>query len=145
MTPAQMAVHLQSKGEPKCEAMDAFFIALFEGCGKGLHKEIHKKKTYLDAAVQDEASQKNLLSSIEMFCANLPANASKEIALLLKILYDEEILEEEQILLWSDAVPATKGVSNDSDRSKAAFVRKSARPFVDWLRNAEAESEENVE
>jgi translation initiation factor 5 len=145
MTPAQLAAHLQSKGEPKSEAMDAFFVALFEGCGKGLHKEIAKKKTYLDAAVQDEASQKDLLAAIETFCGDLPANASKEIALLLKILYDEEILEEEQILLWYDAVPATNGAANGSDGSKAALVRKSARPFVDWLRSAEAESEEDDE
>ncbi|KAG0596927.1 hypothetical protein M758_UG296400 [Ceratodon purpureus] len=144
-TPAQLAAYLQSKCEPKSEAMDAFFVALFEGCGKGLHKEIAKKKTYLDAAVQDEASQKDLLSAIETFCAEIPANACKEIALLLKILYDEEILEEEQILLWYDAVPATNGASNGSDGSKAALVRNSARPFVDWLRSAEAESEEDDE
>jgi len=140
MTPAQLAAHLQSKGEPTSEAMDAYFVALFEGCGKGLHKEIAKKKTYLDAAVQDESSQKDLLRAIEAFCRELPANASKEIALLLKVLYDEEILEEEQILLWYDAVPAAGNGSGDG--SKGAAVRKSARPFVDWLRSAEAESEE---
>jgi len=143
MTPAQLAVHLQSKAEPNCEAMDAYFVALFEGCGKGLHKEISKKKTYLDAAVQDEDSQKDLLSAIEAFCSALPANASKEIALLLKVLYDDEILEEEQILLWYDAVPAAANGAGDGP--KGAAVRKSSRPFVDWLRSAEAESEEDDE
>lgn len=146
MTPAQLAVHLsdlQNQVEPKCEVMDAYFVALFEGCGKGLHKEISKKNAYLDAAVQDEGSQKDLLSAIEAFCSDLPANASKEIALLLKVLYDEEILEEEQILLWYDAVPAAANGAGDG--SKSAAVRKSARPFVDWLRSAEAESEEDDE
>lgn len=143
MTPAQLAVHLQSKVKPKSEAMDAYFVALFEGCGKGLHKEISKKKSYLDAAVQDEVSQKELLSAIESFCSDLPANASKEIALLLKVLYDEEILEEEQILFWYDAVPAA--ANGSVAVSKGASVRKSARPFVDWLRSAEAESEEDDE
>ncbi|XP_024375844.1 probable eukaryotic translation initiation factor 5-1 [Physcomitrium patens] len=137
MTPAQMAVQL-NKASPRSEAMDAFFVALFEGCGKGLHKEITKKKAYLDAAVQDEISQKDLLAAIETFCCALPPNASKEIPLLLKVLYDEEILEEEQILLWYDAVPSTNGSAN----SPGALVRKSALPFVDWLRSAEAESEE---
>ncbi|KAG0561862.1 hypothetical protein KC19_9G098600 [Ceratodon purpureus] len=139
MTPAQVVAHLQSKGEPKKEAMEALFVALFEGCGKGLHKEIAKKKTYLDAAVQDESAQKDLLSAIETFCSELPANASKEIALLLKVLYDEEILEEEQILLWYEAG------NGAGDGPKRAAVRKSARPFVDWLRSAEAESEEEDE
>ncbi|KAG0606096.1 hypothetical protein M758_9G113400 [Ceratodon purpureus] len=139
MTPAQVVAHLQSKGEPKKEAMEALFVALFEGCGKGLHKEIAKKKTYLDAAVQDESAQKDLLSAIETFCSELPANASKEIALLLKVLYDEEILEEEQILLWYEAGDGA------GDGPKRAAVRKSARPFVDWLRSAEAESEEEDE
>lgn len=141
MTPGQLAAHLQSKGEARSEVMEALFTTMFEGCGKGLHKEVAKKKTYLDAAVQDEGSQKDLLSAIEGFCSELPANASKEIALLLKVLYDAEILEEEQIILWYDAVPAA-GVNGSSDGAKGAAVRKSARPFVDWLRSAEAESEE---
>ncbi|XP_024377973.1 probable eukaryotic translation initiation factor 5-1 [Physcomitrium patens] len=143
MTPAQMAAILNN-AEPQSEAMDAFFVALFEGCGKGLHKEISKKKAYLDAVVQDETSQKHLLAAIETFCAALPLNASKEIALLLKVLYDAEILEEEQILLWYDAVPSGKSSANGSGAgSKAACVRKSALPFIDWLRSAEAESEED--
>jgi translation initiation factor 5 len=58
-------------------------------------------------------------------------------------LYDEKILEEEQILQWYDAVPVTNGAANGSEGSKAALVRKSARPVVDWLRSAEAESEED--
>lgn len=111
---------------------------------KGLHKEISKKKAYLDTVVQDETSQKHLLAAIETFCAALPLNASKEIALLLKVLYDAEILEEEQILLWYDAVPSGKSSANGSGAgSKAACVRKSALPFIDWLRSAEAESEED--
>lgn len=137
MTPAQVAAVLEGNGEPKGEAMDAYFVALFEGCGKGLHKEIQKKKAYLEAAVQDERSQKELMRAIEAFCGELPANASKEIALLLKVLYDEEILEEEHILAWHDA-----GKGSAGNGSKGAAVRKSAQPFVDWLRSAEAESEE---
>lgn len=141
MTPAQLAVHLQNKGEPKAEVMDAYFVALFEGQTKGLNKEISRKKNYLEAVAQDEISQKNLLAAIETFCAKLPADASKEIALVLKALYDQEILEEEQILIWFDSKPTSNG--SGVDESKAASVRKCAQRFIDWLRSAEAESEED--
>lgn len=141
-TPSQLAAHMQSKSEPKQELMDAYFIALFEGLTKGLSKEVGKKKQYLDAVVQEESSQKELLSAIESFCSALPADAGKEVAILLKTLYDGEILEEEQILLWFDNKPAMNG---SGPNATATQVRKWAQPFVDWLRSAEAESEEDDE
>lgn len=63
---------------------------------------------------------------------------------MLKKLYDSDIVDEEVILKWYDA-----GASCNSDVgvSKAAgtVVREQAKPFVEWLREAEEESDEDDE
>jgi translation initiation factor 5 len=141
-TSAQLAAYLQSKEEPRTEVMNAYFEALFGGLTKGLSNEVGKKKQYLKVVVQDEDSQAKLLGAIEAFCSSLPANAGKEIAMLLKVLYDSDILEEEQILLWFDAAQQVASNGVTPPKLKALQVRKFAQPFVDWLRSAEAESEE---
>lgn len=52
---------------------------------------------------------------------------------VLKYLYDEDAVEEEVILKWH----STKS------RGDSAKVKESAKVFVEWLRNADEESEED--
>ncbi|KAK6128751.1 hypothetical protein DH2020_037506 [Rehmannia glutinosa] len=101
---------------------------------KGFAKEVTKKKSYLAAAVaQDEDSQLLLLRAIEEFCKPNPY-AVKEIALVLKALYDADVLEEENIVLWYQ-----EGVAGTN---KGSSIWKNAKPFIEWLQSAESESEE---
>ncbi|KAH7512705.1 hypothetical protein FEM48_Zijuj12G0119000 [Ziziphus jujuba var. spinosa] len=66
---------------------------------KGFVKEVVKKRNYLAAAVaQDEGSQLVLLRALEDFCRKSTSSALKEVALVLKALYDSDILEEECII-----------------------------------------------
>lgn len=123
----------QSAGTPK-EVMDALFAALFEGVEKGFAKEVTKKKNYLAAATQEEGSQMVLLQSIESFCGKGSPDVVKEVALVLKSLYDNDVLEEEFILEWYQ-----KGVNGSNKNSQ---VLKNAKPFIEWLQSAESESEE---
>ncbi|CAI0388710.1 unnamed protein product [Linum tenue] len=115
------------------EKMDTLFMALFEGVEKGLAKEVVKKKKYLAAAIaaQGGDSQLLLLGSIQGFFEK--SGAGKEVALVLKALYDADVLEEEHILQWYGNL---KGANKDSK------IVKSAEPFIDWLQNAESETEE---
>ena len=48
---------------------------------------------------------------------------------MLKMLYDLDILEEDDTVTWYN------GVSDSSD------VKKFAKPFVDWLQSAESEED----
>jgi translation initiation factor 5 len=117
------------------DKMTALFEALFGGVEKGLSKEVVKKKNYLAAAVvQDEGSQILLLQAIESFCGKLSSSVLKEVALVLKALYDADILEEEYIVQWYEA--GLKGTNKDSQ------IWKTAKPFIEWLQSAESESEE---
>nr|POF09270.1 eukaryotic translation initiation factor 5 [Quercus suber] len=120
-------------GTPQ-EVMDALFEALFEGLGKGFAKEVTKKKNYLAAATQEEGSQRFLLHAIESFCAKASPEAAKEVALVLKALYDHDVLEESSIMEWYQ-----QGLSGGK---KASQIWKNVRPVIDWLQSAESESEE---
>ncbi|XP_051124179.1 eukaryotic translation initiation factor 5-like [Andrographis paniculata] len=129
----QFKSFLQSLSGTRQEVLDALFEALFEGVAKGFAKEVAKKKKYLAAAVMEEGSQPLLLNAIESFCGKASPEAIKEVALVLKALYDNDLLEEEFILEWYK-----RGVNGGN---KGAQIWKNAKPFVEWLQNAESESE----
>ncbi|XWS25224.1 hypothetical protein CRYUN_Cryun27aG0051200 [Craigia yunnanensis] len=116
------------------EVMDALFNTLFLDVGKGFAKEVTKKKNYLAAAVEEEGWQVVLLHSIESFCGKANPEAAKEVALVLKVLYDNDILEEEFIMEWY-----LKGVAGSN---KSSQIWKNVKPFIEWLQSAESESEE---
>lgn len=122
-------------GTPQ-EVMDALLEALFKGIGKGFAKEVTKKKSYLAAATQEGGalSQTVLLHAIESFCGKSNPDALKEVALVLKALYDSDVLEEEVILEWYQKGSAGGG--------KSSQIWKNIRPFVEWLQSAESESDE---
>lgn len=132
---SQLQSFLASLSGTPQEVMDALLQALFEGVGKGFAKEVTKKKNYLAAATQEGGplSQTVLLHAIESFCGKANPDALKEVALVLKVLYDSDVLEEEFVLEWYE-----KGlVDNESSQ-----ICKNVKPFVEWLQSAESESEE---
>ncbi|GER38709.1 eukaryotic translation initiation factor [Striga asiatica] len=131
---SQLKPFLESLAGDKQEIIDALFEALFEGVGKGFSKEVVKKKKYLAAAVQEEGSQPMLLHAVESFCGKASSEAVKEVALVLKALYDDDVLEEEFIVEWYE-----KGLKGGN---KGSSIWKNVKPFVEWLQSAESETEE---
>lgn len=133
----QLADHFQmlQRQSSEQEVVNAYFEALLEGVHKNLAKEIGKKKLYLSKVVTDNHRQELLLKAIEVYCTCAPYEVCKEVALVLKMLYDLDMLEEELILTWYDKDPA--GLD-----SKIDTVKTYAKPFVEWLRNAESEDED---
>ncbi|TYH12218.1 hypothetical protein ES288_A06G049400v1 [Gossypium darwinii] len=136
-SPNQLKSFLGSLTGTSKEVMDALFIALFNDVGKGFAKEVTKKKNYIAAAVaatKEERSQVVLLNSIESFCSKASPEAAKEVALVLKVLYDDDILEEEFIMEWYQ-----KGIAGSN---KGSQIWKNLKPFIGWLQTAESESED---
>nr|XP_020155079.2 LOW QUALITY PROTEIN: eukaryotic translation initiation factor 5 [Aegilops tauschii subsp. strangulata] len=131
-TPAQIKAVLSSATLPAKDVTDALFEALFHGAGKGFAKDVKKNNDYLAAAVPDEGAQMLLLQAIEAFCGKCSAEALKEVPVVLKCLYDGDVLEEEAIVQWYDEAVAA---------GKASQVVKNARPFVVWLQVAEPDEE----
>ncbi|KAK7272995.1 hypothetical protein RIF29_14041 [Crotalaria pallida] len=116
------------------EKISALYEAIFDGIDKGFAKEAIKKKGYLVAAVAEEEGSQLLLHAIEEFSSKPNSNALKEVALVLKALYDADVLEEEHIVQWY-----LKGLKGDNKDSQ---IWKNVKPFIDWLQTAESESEE---
>ncbi|PPR88375.1 hypothetical protein GOBAR_AA32309 [Gossypium barbadense] len=138
-SPNQLKSFLGSLTGTSKEVMDALFIALFNDVGKGFAKEVTKKKNYIAAAVaatKEERSQVVLLNSIESFCSKASPEAAKEVALVLKVLYDDDILEEEFIMEWYQ-----KGIAGSN---KGSQIWKNLKPFIEWLQTAESESEDEI-
>ncbi|KAL8188971.1 hypothetical protein R6Q57_029491 [Mikania cordata] len=122
-------------GSPQ-ENANAVYEALLDGVEKGFAKHMLKKKNYLAAVVGEgeEDSQLLLLRAVEDFCGKSNPTAVKEVPLVLKALYDADILEEEYIVKWYE-----EGLSGGN---KSSLIWKNAKPFVEWLQSAESESEE---
>ncbi|KAL3839961.1 hypothetical protein ACJIZ3_024552 [Penstemon smallii] len=132
---SQLKSFLESLSGTPQEITNALFEALFERVGKGFSKEVVKKKKFLGALVQEEkGSQLILLNAIESFCGKASPEAVKEVALVLKALYDNDVLEEEFIVKWFET-----GLNGGN---KGSPIWKNVKPFVDWLQSAESESEE---
>jgi translation initiation factor 5 len=131
-TAAQLKDVLSSSTLAPKDMMHALFEALFHGAGKGFARDVVKNKKYLAAAVPDEGSQMLLLQVIEAFCGKCSAEALKEVPVVLKALYDGDVLEEETIVQWyNEAVAAGKN----------SQVVKNAKPVVEWLQSAESDEE----
>ncbi|KAI5668500.1 hypothetical protein M9H77_18353 [Catharanthus roseus] len=130
---SQLKSFLETLSGTYQEILDALFEALFDGAGKGFAKEVVKKTKYLAVAIK-ENSQLMLLQAIEYFCKKASPEAVKEVALVLKALYDRDLLEEESIVEWYEK--GLKGGNKDSP------IWKNVKPFVEWLQSAESETEE---
>lgn len=130
-TADQMAAHLKliRPCNSQQEVMNAFFDAMFDGVHKGLAKEICRKKQFLIRAIANSHDQALLLGAVEAFFASESLEMCKEVAVSLKTMYDLDVLEEEVVLAWY----------KQGTRNK---VKERARPFVEWLQNAESEEDE---
>lgn len=131
----QLKTFLGSLSGSSQEVINALLEALFEDVGKGFAKVASKKKNYLAVAAQCGGSQMVLLNALESFCGKANVEAVKEVALVLKELYDCDVLEEESILKWYQ-----QGFAGSS---KSSQIWKNVRPFIEWIQNAESESEED--
>ncbi|KAF3523383.1 hypothetical protein F2Q69_00050091 [Brassica cretica] len=133
-TISELKAFISSLSDPLQDVMDALLDALFDGVSKGFTEEVTKKKKYLAAATQEDGSQMHLLNSIGSFFGKKGNDeVCKEMALVLKELYDEDIVEEEFVLEWYQ-----KGL-NGVDKSSPVW--KNVKPFVVWLQSAESETE----
>ncbi|KAK9743338.1 hypothetical protein RND81_03G233300 [Saponaria officinalis] len=134
-TASQLKAHLGSYSGTAQEVVDALMEALFGSVEKGFAKEVNKKKNYLIAALAfAEASQPVMLHGIESFCGKASPDAVKEVALVLKNLYDADVLEEDAIVEWY--------VKGSAGANQSLALWKNVKPFVEWLQSAESESEE---
>jgi len=89
---------------------------------------------------EDEKAQKYLLGGVEQVIALHAAKLMDKVAIILKLFYDTDLLDEKIILDWASKV-SKKYVSKDV----ATQIHDKAAPFIKWLKEAEEESEDSEE
>lgn len=86
----------------------------------------------------NEKDQKALLGGLERFFADhADLITSNVVGKVLLQLFETDILDEEVLLHWSTHV-SSKYAPKDVSKK----VRKAADPFIEWLKSAESESED---
>ena len=108
--------------------------------------QVARWRALLQKFLRSEDDQVELLLTLEEFCS---AEGDYELSgehgavfahvfpQLLKTLYDLDIVSEEALQQWASEKEL-------ADEQEKVFLRK-AQPFLDWLREAEEESEEEDE
>jgi len=96
----------------------------------------------LRLVAQDDGrgGQRAVIDGVVLFAAVDQPSLLPRFALLLKALYDNDVLEEDAILRWaadddaSSTPPSSPALDDPHDQARAA-----AAPFLRWLREAESE------
>jgi len=101
---------------------------IIERWGPLIGKFIHSDEDQIDA-----------IYSIQKFCAKSEYH-SKMLAVILKLFYDIEVIEEDDIIYWYN-----NASSEDSLTEKEKAIRATAEPLIKWLQSAEEESESEEE
>ncbi|BDA48496.1 Eukaryotic translation initiation factor 5 [Coccomyxa sp. Obi] len=121
--------------------MRVLYEALFGDLDEGvkLAAQVKARKDILTTAGGDTAMQLAQLVALEYLLGVATPARIKEVAMVLKVFYDEDIVEEALIVGWYGRVDAAKVLGVDP--STAAAVRAVAKPLVEWLQEAESEEE----
>lgn len=100
-------------------------------------KEVERYAPFLkNLSSSDETSQRYIISAVEVVCAQ---QMPEYFPVLLKQLYDEDIIEEEEILDWAGA-GRTVFTNYSVDEKCRENLRQHAESLVRWLEEAEEES-----
>lgn len=102
--------------------------------------EIEEHAGLLKKMVTSEKHQKALLGGIERFVGLIHPELIPKVPKILHALYDEDLVVEDILLAWG-----SKASKKYVDKDISKKVRKSAKPFIEWLENAESESESDDE
>ncbi|KAI3642691.1 hypothetical protein MP228_012246 [Amoeboaphelidium protococcarum] len=133
-TPAELHGKISSLGIRPDKAVAVMVQVLFDD---GIVQQVPKRAQYfLKLLVDNEKCQKAFIGGVErVLGVNYPQLKSKFV-LVLKEAYEADLLDEEVIINWSQ-----KSSKRYVDKDLNKEFRKIARPFVEWLENADEDDE----
>mmetsp|Transcript_23805 Transcript_23805/g.73495 ORF Transcript_23805/g.73495 Transcript_23805/m.73495 type:complete len:393 (-) Transcript_23805:88-1266(-) len=127
---------------PRNERGFILCCAAFDG---DLLKQLPEQAPLLTAFAKD-ATPYSLIGGLEKFCLVKEPQLAPKFALILKALYDADVLEEEDVLAWHGA--GATGFEPDvhvpkaCDPTSRATLLAAAEPFVKWLEEADEDDTE---
>jgi translation initiation factor 5 len=107
--------------------------------------EIKLHKDMLKLLAPNPIQQRHVISGFEWFCGSRHPSIMKFFPVILKELYDEEIVDEEVFILWNNSYTRCW---NSLDLSMISYeileqLRFLAAPFITWLQQAEEDDDED--
>lgn len=128
-------LHEAERLEVKSKAPLVIFEVLVRG--SALAADVRRHRALLLRFTRgDSRAQRTALHALTALAAHHNTLLPK-VPAILKLLYDEDIVEEKAILEWA-AKPSRKYASKEV----VADVRRRAQPFLDWLQEAEEDSDD---
>lgn len=117
-----------------------FYSALLDGCTGRLAERIQAKDKYILALARDDTQQAGHLIALEYYLTQVQPERMAEMPFLLKLLYEEDLVDENIIIGWGsvDKVARKHGV----DKASAKKVREVSQKVLDWLQEASEDEEE---
>ena len=111
---------------------------------KDISAKIIANKEYLTSLGNNSSTQRHLIAGFEYFCGVKYASLIKIFPIFLKVMFDNEILEEETILDWSKDLTRNEYSCDDSMIILEILeeLREVSQPFITWLQEAEEEDED---
>lgn len=95
---------------------------------------------FLRFLANNQKAQKSFMGAFELVVSSYMTELLPKVAHILKMFYDCDYVEEEVILEWDSKV-SKKYVKKDVSQK----LHDKAKPFTNWLRDADEESEEEEE
>ncbi|KAJ3262606.1 hypothetical protein HK103_000135 [Boothiomyces macroporosus] len=97
-------------------------------------KQIEARLNLFKAFLKNEKCQKGLLGGIERLVGINHPELLPRVSLIFKVLYFEDLVDEEVFLSWSE-----KASKKYVDKKISVKIREAAAPFITWLKEAEEE------
>jgi translation initiation factor 5 len=87
---------------------------------------------------KNKIMERHLIAALEKSCVDKPKN----FPVMIKLLYDEDALQEETILEWADEGRSEYTIVDEDHR---AILRGEAEPVVVWLQDSDSEDDDDDE
>lgn len=104
-----------------------------------VHTQFEKQAALLARFVTDRPSALQLIGCVEDFLGEVHPELLARAPLVLKALYDKDVLDEATIVAWHESPPETSWLVK---KEVAAAVRAKATPFVDWLKAEDGDDDD---
>jgi translation initiation factor 5 len=101
--------------------------------------QVTKRAPLLATFAKTQSAFMVLMGCFEELCGVVEPALMKRVPHILQALYDSDAVTEEQLLAWAASPPESSWLVG---KEIAAAVRTNAKPFIDWLQEAEEESDE---
>lgn len=132
-----------SRGLDQTQKIKVLLDALIDTNAPKKVPALFKGNTEILGEVAHDAHSGNLLiCCIEELLGVTAPQCIKCMPHVLQTLYEADVLEEGTILTWADSPPESSWLVS---KDVAITTRKSASPFIQWLRDADEESDEEDE